>query len=151
MCATKLHTLNNKCCHCTKLFHLAPFCCTKQLDGRHTSPEMDSGNPGTSRKSTRPTWLKPGEVWGGDNNDDPQIGSTLGLRVKRWYRSLPGLNERQEARAHIVGSKVTLRKMLFVLIATVTLYLFLQQVLPHAAMRIKASRNCESHAINQSY
>jgi hypothetical protein len=122
-----------------------------QLDGRRNSTEMDSTHPVTARKSTRPTWLKPGEIWGGDNHDDPQIGSTLGLCVKRWYRSLPDLNERQETHTHIVGSKVTLRKVVLVLVATVTFYVFLNLALPYGAMRIKVSRNRGNHAINQSH
>jgi hypothetical protein len=89
--------------------------------------------------STRPKWLKPGEIWGGDNNDNPEVGSTLGLRVKRWYRGLPDRNGRQEARGNIVGPKITLRKLVLVLIATLMVYLFMYLAPPYAGMRTKVS------------
>jgi hypothetical protein len=92
---------------------------------------------GSSATYTRPKWLKPGEVWGGDNSDNPEIGSTLGLRVKRWYRSW---NQRQETRGHVVGSKITLRKLVLVLVATGTAYLFLYLAISYAGMSTKVSR-----------
>jgi hypothetical protein len=101
---------------------------------------MDNGSSEMPQKSTRPKWLKPGEVWGGDNHDNPEIGSTLGLRVKRWYRAVPERNERREARGSIIGSKITLRKLVLVLTATLIIYLFLCLALPYAGMRAKVSR-----------
>ena len=89
--------------------------------------------------STRPPWLKPGEVWGGDANDNPEIGDTLGLRFKRWYRNLPVREERQEAHGNIFGSKVTLRKLVLVLVATLIIYRFLYLALPHVRVKTKVS------------
>ena len=101
---------------------------------------MEKGSSATSKKSTRPKWLKPGEVWGGDNEDNPEIGNTVGLRIKRWYRGLPVLNERQEPHYNRFGAKVTLRKLVLVLLATLTASFFLYLVLPQAGVRTKVNR-----------
>lgn len=101
---------------------------------------MDSRSYGRCKKSTRPEWFKPGEVWGGDSNDNPEIGNTLGLRVKRWYRGLPDWNERLEVRGNIVGSKITLRKLVLVLIATLMTYAFLYVALLYSRMITEMSR-----------
>jgi hypothetical protein len=101
---------------------------------------MESGSSPSSKKSTRPKWLKPGEVWGGDNEDNPEIGNTVALRVKRWYRSLPVPNERQAPRRNGLSAKVTPRKLVFVLLATLIAYFFLHLVLPYARVRTKVSR-----------
>jgi hypothetical protein len=105
---------------------------------------MEKGSSATSKKSTRPKWLKPGEVWGGDNEDNPEIGNTVGLRIKRWYRGLPVPNDRQEPRCNRFGAKITLRKLVLVLLAlvllaTLTTSFFLYLVLPHAGVRTKVS------------
>ena len=100
---------------------------------------MEKGSSATFKKSTRPKWLKPGEVWGGDNEDNPEIGNTVGLRIKRWYRGLPIPNEQQEPRCTRFGAKITLRKLVLVLLATLTASFFLYPVLPHARVT-KASR-----------
>ena len=101
---------------------------------------MEKWSSVTSKKSTRPKWLKPGDVWGGDNEDNPEIGNTVGLRIKRWYRSLPVPNERQEPRCNMFGMKITLRKLVLALLATLTAFFFLYLVLPHARVRTKVSR-----------
>jgi hypothetical protein len=105
-----------------------------------TLAEMESGSSASSKKSTRPKWLKPGEVWGGDNEDNPEIGNTVALRIKRWYRSLPVPNERQALRCNSLSAKITPRKLAFVLLATLTAYFFLYLVLPYAGARTKVSR-----------
>src|SRR4051794_32401039 len=98
---------------------------------------MENGSSATSKKSTRPKWLKPGEVWGGDNPDNSEIGNTVGLRIKRWYRGLPVSIGRHEPRCNRFGAKITLRK--FVL-ATLMAYFFLYLVLPYARERTKVNR-----------
>src|SRR2546421_1932918 len=100
---------------------------------------MEKGSSAMSKKSTRPKWLKPGEVWGGDNEDNPEIGNTVGLRIKRWYRGLPVPDERQEPRCNRFGAKITLRKLALALLATLTAFFFMYLVLPHAGVRTKVS------------
>lgn len=101
---------------------------------------MENGSSASSKMSTRPKWLKPGEVWGGDNEDNPEIGNTVALRIKRWYRNLPVPNERQALRYNSLSAKITPRKLAFVLLATLTAYFFLYLVLPYAQVRTKVSR-----------
>jgi hypothetical protein len=101
---------------------------------------MENGSSASSKKSMRPKWLKPGEVWGGDTKDNPEIGNTVGLRIKRWYRNLPVPNERQKLRCNSLSGKITPRKLVFVLLATLTAYFFLDLVLPYAGVRTKVSR-----------
>ena len=100
---------------------------------------MNSETSTTSKKSTRPSWLKPGEVWGGDGNDNPEIGDTVGLRVKRWYRGLSFRDERQEAYGNVIGSKITLRKIMLVFLTTLTVYHFSYLAFAHAGMGTKVS------------
>ena len=111
---------------------------------------MEHGSSATSRKNTRPEWLKPGEVWGGDNSDNPEVGRTLGLCLKRWYRGNLDRNEGQEARTQVFGSKVTLRKLVVVLTATVAIYLFLHLALPSVGRRTEVSSNA-NYAVKQSH
>ena len=98
---------------------------------------MEKSDSATSKKTTKSPWFKPDEVWGGDTHDNPEIGDTFGLRVKRWCRGLPDHDEQQDTLGSMVGSKITLRKLVIVVIATLVVHCLMYLALPCAGMRTK--------------
>ena len=92
----------------------------RRVDNLSCSKPMEMHASDERRPNTRPSWFKPGEVWGGDEEDNPLIGDTLGLHVKRLFRKR--LECRNHACDNLVGSKITLRKVVLVFLALLTLY-----------------------------
>jgi hypothetical protein len=87
----------------------------------------------------RTLWLEPAEDWGGHGHDDLEISNTLGLRVKRWYRGFAIRDKPWEARINIVGSKITLRKLVLVFTTTIMVYYFVYLAIPCTGARRKVN------------